>query len=91
MTSHEVASLHIGSKIRYQYYGITTAADEVDEGTVIGFGTYGSGETYADIDWYQKFPRREHIGIVQYSLQALLGEAFKFVTLINPVNLEEII
>lgn len=86
MTSHEVASLRIGSKIMYQYDGIA----EVDEGTVIGFGTYGSGETYADIDWYD-ISHRNHIGIVQYSLQLLLGEAFKLVIPINPVNLEEFI
>lgn len=86
MTSHEVASLRIGSKIIYQYEGIT----EIDEGTVIGFGTYGSGATYADIDWYD-ISHGNHIGIVQYDLQCLLGEAFKLATLIKPVNLEEFI
>ena len=86
MTSHEVASLKIGSKIMYQYDGIF----EVDEGTVIGFGTYGSGETYADIDWYD-ISHENHIGIVQYSLQCLLGEAFKLIIPIKPVNLEEFI
>lgn len=87
MTNHEVASLRIGSKIMYQYDGIT----EVDEGTVIGFGTYyESGETYADIDWYD-ISHENHIGIVQYSLQCLLGEAFKLIIPIKPVNLEEFI
>lgn len=86
MTSREVASLNIGSKIMYQYDGIA----EVDEGTVIGFGTYGSGETYANIDWYD-VSNGNYIGFVQYSLQCLLGEAFKLIIPIKPVNLEEFI
>ena len=86
MTNREVASLKIGSKIMYQYDGIT----EVDEGTVIGFETYGLGKTYADIDWYN-ISNGNHIGIVQYDLQCLLGEAFKLIIPIKPVNLEEFI